>query len=193
MPLLFLAGEASSATKTFTVPFTRMGLGGHSAFPLVGALFANKEQAVVTPEVPEVAEKLDLTGGGVRPERKHKPLYFIKPLSFEGLSLKAREEPVEIEESSEGMQIEINRFQSVVDSLQTQLESIDQEIDLYKEKADLVHAKLLEEEAERARIYVAELLLQILQLRGIRRRRLEEEELLFILMIDEWSPTGDKS
>jgi len=49
MPLLFLgAGDAAGGTKTFSVPFTRMGLGGHSAFPLVGALFANKEAAVVS-------------------------------------------------------------------------------------------------------------------------------------------------
>lgn len=113
-----------------------------------------------------------------------KPEFFGKTISFEGTSFEAFVEPEEVEESSAGMQLEINRFQGVVDTLQVQMDSIDDEIKLFKERSDLIRVKMLEEETERARLFVADLLLQILHLRGIKRRRVEEEELLVILMLD---------
>lgn len=122
------------------------------------------------------------SGGGGGPFVK--PPLFARMLSFEGLSFRVQEEPVAIEESSAGMQIEINRFQGVIDTLDAQMEVIDQEIELFKERSDLIRVKLLEDEVVRVRLFITDLLLQILQLRGIKRRRVEEEELLIILMID---------
>jgi len=123
-------------------------------------------------------------GGGGKRRGRGRPKLFRRMLSFEGLSFRVQEEPVEIEESSAGIQVEIDRFQGVVNTLDAQIQGIDREIELFRERSDLVRVKLIEEEMERAKLFTADLLLQILQLRGIKRRRLEEEELLVILMFN---------
>ena len=130
-----------------------------------------------------VVEKEPTGGGGIF--RPKKPKFYTQIISFKGLSFEAFVEPVPIEESSVGLQLEIDRFRGVVDILQAQMDGIDAEIELFKEKADLIRAKLLEDEVVRVKLFIADLLLQILQLRKIKRRRLEEEEIIIILMFNE--------
>lgn len=159
---------------------TRFGLSGGIARPIDISLYNNKVPG--EPIVPPVEEPGSGGGPIFRPER---PREFGHIISFKGLSFEAFEEPIPIEESSKGIQLEINRFQSVIDMLESQMGAIDQEIALFKERADLIRAKMLEEEVEQVRLFIADLLLQILLLRKIKRRRLEEEQIIIILMLNE--------
>lgn len=66
MPLLLLGGQTSAGSgKTFSVAFTRMGIGGGISFPLDPTLFANKVAGPTGPVVPPLPAEEGKFGAGM--------------------------------------------------------------------------------------------------------------------------------
>jgi len=119
-----------------------------------------------------------------------KPDSFSRIISFESetKSLQVVSEPVKITESNFGIQAEIDRFEGVIDVLQGQLSLIQAEIDLFEAREDIesqLRAEFLIRDTLKAGEFIDDLLLQIIQLRRIKRLRLDEEIILAILFGNE--------
>ena len=126
---------------------------------------------------------IEVRGGG---RGRRTPPSISKIISFESesKSFQLHIEPIKVSLTSLGIDLEIKRFQRAIAILQAQIDTIQFEIDLFREKEDEVRVLLLIEDTRLANLFIADLLLQLIELRNIRRRRLDEEELIIILMMD---------
>jgi len=131
-----------------------------------------------------------ITLGGGRKKRR-KPLkipHYARIIKFESdtKSFEVEELPIEFKENSFGLTKEISRFEGAAQTLRNQLDVVQSEIDLFKAREDLdsqIRAELLIKDTILAESFIDGLLLQILELRTIKRKREEEEIIVAILLV----------
>jgi len=155
-------------------------------------MLLNTWQLVNTWEIPEVVVEVERTGGG-QPHRKRR---ISREISFEGFSteLEFKIPPIEVIESAEGVQKEVERFELAEQLAEARILAAEQEIillEVKKELEGLIRAEILKRDLIALRKFLEGLILELVELRNRKRRR-EDEELLFgivMMGIDEINVT----
>ena len=129
-------------------------------------------------------------GGGSFRRRLKKPKSFMELLSLQSDTGEFELEipPQPVEESPQGMQQEVERFESAIEILQAQESQVEAEIDLLATQAELellIRREILIRDLLAAREFILDLQEQAEILRLIKRRRQEEEAIIMAILMDD--------
>ena len=195
MPLLLLLGQTTTSHTVGGTSqlngfgssgglnvFSTITIGGSDqllSFTASGGILVG--EAVEEPQV--------FVGGGRKKRKKLKIPFYANVIKHKSdtKSFDVEEQPIEISDTSFGLNQEISRFERASDTLKGQLVLVESEIKLNKARESLeaqLRAEFLIEDTIRAGRFIDELLLQIIELRLLRRRREEEEIIILLLMSD---------